>query len=128
MWKAGNVYLAVTESSDGINWIRPNLNLFDHPELRENNVVIENILDGMFVFYDTNPNCPENEKYKAIGRLFRDNDKKHFSLWCFTSPDGYSFKKTYHMTDEGWFDSINTVIWRNGRRRRGDFNNQTNYI
>ena len=55
------VYLAVVESQDGIHWTRPHLDIFNHPELECNNVVIDPLPDGCFVFYDTNPDCPAEE-------------------------------------------------------------------
>ena len=41
MYKDGSVnsYLAVIESQDGIHWTRPDLNIFDHPELMKAPVV-----------------------------------------------------------------------------------------
>ena len=109
--------VCVIESTDGINWHRPNLNIFDIPELKENNVVIEKVKDGIFVFYDTNPNCPTNEKYKAIGSalmLHPDGETKT-SLCCYVSPDGYHFTLSHPMTRYGAFDSLNTAMW-DGKR------------
>ena len=120
-WKkatgAGGLYVCVIESEDGVTWHRPHLDIFDHPELKENNVVIDSTKDGCFVFYDTNPNCPAEEKYKALGpalMLHPDGETKT-SLCCFTSPDGYHFTLSHPITPYGTFDSLNTAMW-NGER------------
>ena len=71
MFKDGTTdgYLAVIESQDGIHWTRPKLDIYDHPELETNNVVMDNLVDGVFVFKDTNPNCDPEERYKALTRI-----------------------------------------------------------
>lgn len=110
----GKGYLAVIESQDGIHWTRPDLNIYDHPELKENNVVIDNLDDGIFVFKDPNPNCIPEERYKALTPLESEGERTG-GLWCYTSPDGYHFKLSHLMTTIGAFDSLNVVIWENGR-------------
>lgn len=107
-------YLAVIESKDGIHWTRPNLDIFPHPELRNNNVVIDNLVDGVFVFKDTNPSCPREERYKALTPLESEGDRIG-GLWCYTSADGYHFKPSHQMTAIGTFDSLNVAFWENGR-------------
>ena len=98
-WKRnGGAYVAVIESADGLHWTKPQLNIYDHPELTDNNAVINRVSDGIFVFCDTNPNCPAEEKYKAFCRCnLNPNDwtDKTGGLWCFTSPDGYHFKVSH---------------------------------
>ena len=110
-------YLAVIESTDGFNWHKPHLNIFDMPELTENNIVLP-VIDNAFVFTDTNPSCPENEKFKAVVKVV-DHDAKEPEmiemLWCYTSPDGYHFTKSHMMTNKGHFDSLNTAHW-NGEK------------
>lgn len=109
-------YEAVLESSDGLHWTRPHLNIFDHPELTQNNVVVNDIYDGLCVFYDTNPNCAPNEKYKAVGQMLRkDGDNYIRELHSRTSADGYHFTEARLITDKGSFDSLNTVFWKDGR-------------
>lgn len=109
--------LCVIESRDGINWRRPKLNIFERQGLTENNIVMDRVMDGVFVFYDTNPACPAAEKYKAVG-LARYPDAEGTpkrSLCCFTSPDGYHFSLSHAMTRYGTFDSLNTVFWDGSR-------------
>lgn len=101
-------YLAVLESEDGIVWTQPNLNFFPHPELQgRNNVIFENV-DVAAIFYDTNPNCPSEEKYKGV-------EPFEGKLWVLVSPDGYHFKRSHYIETEGHFDSMNTAHFRDGK-------------
>ncbi len=104
--------LAVIESVDGLNWTRPQLNRIPRGGIE--NVVLEYVNDGVFVFYDPNPAAKPEEKYKAVMCEYLREEKK-YELWCYTSPDGYNFKKTILMTDKGRFDSLNTVLWEDGK-------------
>ncbi|MCR4621382.1 MAG: hypothetical protein K5663_04805 [Clostridiales bacterium] len=109
--------VCVIESRDGISWHRPRLNIFKGHDIEENNIVIERVKDGCFVFYDTNPACPPQEKYKAVGAalmLHPDGETKT-SLCCYTSPDGYHFTLSHPMTRYGTFDSLNTAFWDGSR-------------
>lgn len=100
--------LAVIESTDGLTWTRPQF---------ENGNIVMPLHDSMYVFYDPNPDCPEDEKYKAVGcnwERYGDNPKRG-GLWCYVSRDGYSFKCHSLMTIAGVFDSLNTVQWKDGK-------------
>ena len=110
-------YIAVLESCDGISWHAPDLNLFDHPELQgENNVVLENA-DTAHVFYDENPSCPKEEKYKLVTPYYHtyEDGKNALELWAFVSPDGYHFTLSHALATDGHFDSHNTACFQNGR-------------
>jgi hypothetical protein len=109
-------YLAVIESTDGINWTRPALNICDHPELEVNNVCIDGS-DTLFVFYDENPDCPPQEKYKAVGPYNHEKAPGEwaYELWCYVSPDGYHFNRSHCIETDGRFDSLNTAHWKDGR-------------
>ena len=107
----------VIESTDGVHWHKPHLDVFDIPGMKDNNVVMDRVKDGMFFFFDTNPACPKEERYKAVGAalaLYPDGETKT-SLCCFTSPDGYRFTLSHPMTRYGTFDSLNTAMW-DGKR------------
>ena len=60
--------VCVLESEDGMNWTRPNVGLYEFEGNTNNNIVIpeDDFRDNAFVFYDTNPNCPPEEKYKCF--------------------------------------------------------------
>ena len=111
--KKNTTCVCVLNSHDGLNWFRPHLDLFEGHEISENNIVIEHVKDGCFVFYDTNPACPAKEKYKAIGLAdtVQPDGKTKASLCCYTSPDGYHFSLSHSMTRYGTFDSLNTAFW-----------------
>jgi len=105
-------FYGVIESKNGIHWERPSLNVFDSGVEGIDNYLFE-MDDNAFVFFDTNPDCLPEERYKAIAR---EPDKKEdgsdwFKLRCYTSSDGYNWKKAHVVTDEGRFDTLNTAFW-----------------
>lgn len=113
----GKAYMCLLESDDGINWKKPNLRLYMYEDNLNNNIVLPDIADNLSVFYDTNPNCPAEEKYKAIGKGVMSDivpGKKDFLL-CYVSADGYNFVKSHAITDNGAFDSLNTFTWKDGK-------------
>ena len=110
-------YIAVLESEDGIKWEAPSLNIFDHPELGDkNNVVLDNADTG-YVFYDENPACPKEEKYKIVTPYYHTYEDGHVALelWAYVSGDGYHFTLSNCIATDGHFDSHNTAHFRNGR-------------
>ncbi len=111
------IQLAVLESKDGIKWNKPHLDIFPHPELKENNIVIDKLLDNAFVFYDPNPDCPADRRFKAICSHppIRKDSGYEACLYCYTSSDGYHFKESHLMSEIGTFDTLNTVCWRDGK-------------
>jgi len=97
------------ESSDGIHWTRPMLELRPFGQWAKTNILLDDrdgVFDNFHVFLDENPVCPPEEKFKATARC----DKSGY-LWCWTSADGYSWKKAWKMTDKGTFDSQNVAFW-----------------
>lgn len=118
-------YVCVMTSRDFKNWEKPDVGLFEIDGNTHNNMILrqkrdenfEEAFDNIFVFKDENPNCPADEKVKAIAMCY--NWKKEFpgkrELWCYTSPDGIHFKLGWKMMagDEpngGIFDSQN-IAW-----------------
>jgi hypothetical protein len=78
------------ESKDGIHWTKPDLGLFEFDGSKKNNIVLDGLGTHAFSpFKDTNPNCPDDAKYKAIGM----GEGKHVpgahlnGLYAFKSPD-----------------------------------------
>lgn len=123
--KAGDIThmkICFVESDDGKHWVRPSLGLHEYEGSRDNNIILVREapleFDNFFVFIDTNPNCPAEEKWKGIGMI--ENRSKPFpaerELWCYVSSDGIRFTKSYIVTDGsvkngGIFDSLNTAYW-----------------
>lgn len=109
------IRMHVIESDDGVHWTRPDLGLFPTDLPGPNNTVIDDLNDSsLCVFYDPNPACPPEEKYKALTLVFLDRAADKRSLWCWLSPDGYHFRRGYMLTDKGRFDSLNATFWQDG--------------
>lgn len=103
------VVVCYAESRDGLRWVKPRLGLCEFDGSRDNNIILDHAtttFDNFFVFKDTRPGCPVEERYKGVGR--DGNDR---ALWCFTSADGIRFRKDRLMTDRGKFDSLNVAFW-----------------
>ena len=105
------VKVCYAESSDGIHWEKPSLGLCDYEGSKDNNIVLDpnncdlRLRDMVYFFLDNNPDCPDDQRYKAIAH---DPDK---SLACYISADGLRFRKGWRMTAHGTFDTQNIPIW-----------------
>ncbi|MBQ7499810.1 MAG: hypothetical protein IJT91_02845 [Clostridia bacterium] len=80
--------ICVIESDDGIHWTRPVLGITpieDHPDT---NIIsgFYDYYDNMFVYYDENPDCPPEDKYKAIYGGWGE------ALFGYKSADGIHFR------------------------------------
>jgi len=55
------------ESEDGLSWRRAELDITPIDGYPVNNIITGryDYYDNLFFYYDTNPDCPENERYKA---------------------------------------------------------------
>ncbi|MCD6169669.1 MAG: hypothetical protein J7J76_03835 [Candidatus Latescibacteria bacterium] len=108
-----NEVTCYAESSDGINWIRPNLGFYEVQGTRENNIILANaapVTHNFSPFLDTKPGVPQAERFKAVG----GNEKS--GLLPYLSADGVHWRK---LRDEpilrGYaFDSQNLVFWSSG--------------
>jgi len=99
------------ESRDGIEWVKPDLGLFEFNGSKQNNIVWDGIGTHCFaVFKDENPACPAAARYKAISRG-RPLGKR--GLYVFKSPDGlkWSLLAPEPVITEGAFDSQNLAFW-----------------
>ena len=104
------------ESRDGVHWDRPNLGLFDWPITQNNSGNKDNNIlwrggaetHNFAPFLDTNPNCPADQKYKAVGGTTASN-----GLLTFKSADGVHWSPLSNgpVVTQGAFDSHNTVFW-----------------
>jgi len=96
------------ESDDGIVWRKPELGLIAFNGSKANNIVWEGVGSHNFApFRDTNPACPAEQRYKALGRDGRKG------LIAFVSPDGLHWSKlrSTPVITEGRFDSQNLAFW-----------------
>jgi len=116
------------ESRDGIHWTRPDLGICTFKGSKHNNIIADFSwgfpFDNWFVYKDTRPECPPDERYKALAEVASRNNafdpkgqgvmndgsnKNGPYLWCFLSADGIHFRKGELVTAMGSFDSLNTV-------------------
>ena len=108
-------FVCYAESDDAVHWVRPNLNMIEFNGSKENNIILDveavkqfdfKGFDNLSVFYDENPACPPDEKYKMTCWWLG-----HASLIALFSADGIHFTKSRFITDEGEFDSQNRAFY-----------------
>lgn len=106
----GNNYLywCCAESRDGKKFQRLPLGIVDIPGHPENNVFFPESLDNLHVYKDTNPACPEDEKYKALIGV-TESEKQELRYW--KSRDGIHFTFERVLVDDGAYDSMNVTFW-----------------
>jgi hypothetical protein len=105
-------FTCYAESKDGIHWEKPKLGLFEFNGSKENNIIWAGEDTHNFTpFRDTNPNCPEDARYKALaGGSVRWGGK---GLRAYQSPDGihWSLMSDAGVLTDGDFDSQNLAFW-----------------
>lgn len=109
----GGACACVAESKDGINFFKPNLGIYEFNNSKDNNIVFirdkeTGTLDSFTVFYDENPNCPSDEKFKALSSLYENEIDL---LGYYASADGYHFRFVRVLPLTGTFDTHNVVLW-----------------
>jgi len=83
---AHDVLGAYAESRDGKTWTKPNLGIWEFRGSKENNLVWMGKGSHDFsAFRDTNPDCPPEERYKAVSSGYETEPK---GLMAFKSADG----------------------------------------
>jgi len=100
----------VVESQDGIHWTRPKLGLYESGGSKDNNICWRGAIShNVTPFVDTNPDCPADQKYKAVGGVKWTTG----GLWALASPDGLHWRKLFDkpLPLTGNFDSQNVVFW-----------------
>ncbi|NLF08612.1 MAG: glycoside hydrolase family 43 protein [Pirellulaceae bacterium] len=101
------VYACYAESTDGVQWKKPDLGLIEFQGSKHNNIVWTDLkADNFSVFKDTNPDCLPGEEYKALALGLG-------GLRAHKSHDGirWSPLKTYPLITKGAFDSQNLAFW-----------------
>ncbi len=98
------------ESKDGINWTKPDLGIYEIHGTRKNNVILFNaapVTHNFSPFWDANPNCDENQRYKALGGTSKSG------MIPYVSKDGIHWEKLQNepVFSDGKFDSQNVVFW-----------------
>lgn len=110
------IALCVVESRDGgITYKKPVIGKHLYNGSTFNNIVFtRDVWDNFFVFYDENPACPADEKFKGLCETHvYDGDKKYVCtrLLYYASADGYDFREMYYLDVNGVFDSFNVCFW-----------------
>ncbi len=99
----------VSESTDGIHWTRPKLGVYEVRGTKANNVVLARSrgCHNLAPFIDTNPACPPDQRYKAMGGTGAPG------LLGFTSADGLRWRQVQEkpVITKGAFDSQNNAFW-----------------
>ena len=112
----------VAESSDGVNWTKPELGLFEVDGTKANNVVLAGaapLSHNFSPLLDARPGVPADERYKALGGTMESG------LVAFVSADGLRWRK---LRDEPvlaksqvpfpyMFDSQNLAFWSETERK-----------
>jgi len=104
------------ESSNGIDWTRPSLGLFEIDGSKDNNVVLAHdppFSNNFSPFLDSRPDVPADERYKALAGT------KESGLVAFASPDGihWSRLRDEPVFTEGIFDSQNVSFWSEAEKK-----------
>jgi len=131
--------ICYAESTDGINWVRPNLGLIEHDGSKKNNIIIDGQTIGVpgdaFVpFKDPNPNAAPDAKYKAWATRFPNYSpgattrKRHSfevpdGLHALRSPDGihWATMSDGPVIEDGLLDSQNLAFWDSVRGEYRDY-------
>jgi hypothetical protein len=99
----------VAESSDGIQWTKPKLGIYEVHGTKGNNVVLarHRACHNLAPFLDTNPAAAADQKYKALGGTGEPG------LIALASPDGLHWRELQSepVITKGAFDSQNNAFW-----------------
>jgi hypothetical protein len=115
---SGQEVTCYAESSDGINWKKPNLRLFEVNGTMDNNVVMvdskNRVTHNLSVIYDNREGIPAEERYKAVGGA-SDEKKPYRGLYRYVSSDGIHWKQytkdTTALFNKYALDSQNVLTW-----------------
>ena len=105
----------VAESTNGIDWTRPQVGIYEVRGTTENNVVLTHNrgCHNLAPFVDSNPACRAEERYKALGGSGKPG------LLGFVSPDGLHWTQIQAdpVITKGAFDSQNNAFWSAGEQQ-----------
>jgi hypothetical protein len=111
----------VAESTNGVKWSKPTLNLVELNGSSANNIILaaRESSHNFSPFIDGNPSAKAAEKYKAIGGY------QNTGLKAYVSPDGLHWKEmreaavlsTNEVPYQHMFDSQNVAFWSSAEKR-----------
>lgn len=104
------------ESVDGINWVKPDLGIYEVGGTKKNNIILAHaapVTHNFSPFIDANPNVKPEQKYKALGGTQKSG------LIAFVSADGIHWKKVQEepVFTKGLFDSQNVAFWSESEQK-----------
>lgn len=109
--------LAYAESTDGINWVKPELGLYEYHGSKANNLLGLHSLEGV-VFQD--PRQPPEERYTFVSTGKPHSSSKSevgaIGLYRYYSPDGLRWKRDEKPLIESGSDTQNVVWWDEHRK------------
>jgi len=94
--------LAYAESTDGVNWTKPNLGLVDYQGSRDNNLVGVPSLDGAVT---RDPRARPGEEYVYVGHVHGEG------VFRYHSPDGLRWTRDARALLPFRADTQNVVFW-----------------
>ena len=107
----GPVLLCYAESYDGgFTWERKNLGMYEYEGSKENNILFK-IVDNFTVMKDPNPNCPPEQKYKALASASRSDGQPGNELELYACGDGIHFEKLRVISRGLAYDTQNTLFY-----------------
>ena len=111
--------LCYAESIDGIHWTRPDLGICEFQKSKNNNIILDPQMVKSVggdpahtsVFYDSNPACPPDQRYKISLTSFAKRPVP--GMYVMGSADGIHFKLLSDKASVtgGAFDSQNLIFW-----------------
>jgi len=104
----------VATSKDGVHFEKPSLKKYAFGEIKETNIHHreDRFIDNFSIFYDDNPSCPEEERFKALSLISTPTPEKYYTeLGLYVSSDGLDFKFLRKLPIKGVFDTYNVLIW-----------------
>ena len=104
------------QSQDGIHWTRPSLGLCEFHGIRSNNIMLDKLpgtpydTQDFTPFEDERPDCPPEERFKAVGNGYRSDPP---GLFAWKSADGvhWFLMQTEPICTDGKFDTQNIAFW-----------------
>ncbi len=110
----GQRRICYIESTDGLTWTRPKLTTYLYSG-SASNIVTPPSPDNLFVFYDTNPACPSNERLKGVYGQWGDglymessSNGNNYTLVC---PGLINIMGNAAATNGCFYDTLNTIYW-----------------
>lgn len=97
-------HIAYAESTDGINFSKPQFGLYELNGSKENNVVIPGVIGGSSVWID--PNATHKDRYKTQAKVYPSG-----KFYMHSSPDGINWNLYADINPQGPHDTQTIIFW-----------------